>query len=191
MKINKYLIICITVVVFIFFIFFSMKKDFEQQFFLYLDNNCKGQKECVVDLNQVLPFEWDKAYFFYRASQDSIQKRTGLSNSFETDIGEQIVFVKNNKLVLYGQFIYNDFLHELDILPSFNDLKNFFFTKKRVNIAFNMDKKEKNSQILYYFLTPNNAKLKVYNYLSKNKSKQTYMIYPTNLQQVDLLPFEK
>ncbi|CAI3926353.1 unnamed protein product [Commensalibacter communis] len=186
MKLKQYSIICIGVVVFTLFIYFSVKKDFEQTLFLYLKNNCKEQKECVVDLNQILPFKWDKTYFFDRASQDSIQNKTGLRNSFETDIGEQIIFIEKNKLVLYGQIIHNDFLHDLDMLPSFNDLKYFFFTKKRVIIAFSLDKKEQNDNVSYYLLTPNNAKLKVYNYLSKDKSKQTYVIHPTNLNQVHL-----
>jgi len=186
MKFNKYWIICIVIVISVCFIFFPAKKDFVQNLSLYLDKNCKGQKECVVDLYQILPFKWDRAYFFDRESQDSIQKKTGLNNSFEIDIGQQIVLIKNNKLVLYDQIVYNNFLHDLDMMPSFNDLKYLFSTKKMVNIAFNIDNKDKDNQVSYYELIPNNAKLKVYNFLSKDHSKQTYVIYPTNLNQVHL-----
>jgi len=91
----------------------------ENELFNSLQEKCNFQKECNISLHKITSFEWDRAYFFEKNNKNYIQKVTKTSYDFQTDVGIQVVFIKNNKVVAYQEFFTIN-----DLNPSWNIKKN-------------------------------------------------------------------
>lgn len=171
---------------FIFCLFCSacLPLTLENELFNSLQSSCNIQNECIINLHKITSFEWDRVYFFQNRDKNYIREVTKTSYDFQTDIGTQVVFIKNDKVVAYQEFFTVN-----DLNPAWN------IKRKYIDIKFTLNKSYSNNDIYinYYYITPNNDKLKIKFNKShpKGVTQESYSIYPTNFQQVALLPSNK
>ncbi|WP_282074223.1 hypothetical protein [Commensalibacter communis] len=138
------------------------------QLFSGVEKACKNRDNCQIHLQEIMPFQWDKAYFFLEEngySNYDIKSITGTKGDF--DLGRRdvlILFKYHNHLVKYQIFEVYD---HTDLKFSFSLWGG---VNKTVAIGFMMGKSSLNElhysgdinqfndtvYIKYYEITPDN-----------------------------------
>jgi hypothetical protein len=102
-------------------------------------SNCPDKDNCVIDLSKVLTFDWETMYFFTNAySLSEIDSILGFHLTEWYDVGDRIVFVKNNRVVYYQEwFPYPS--DEIKNVVVFDTNKKYFRVSKK-NAVFSIRK---------------------------------------------------
>jgi hypothetical protein len=67
-----------------------------------IENSCKNQNECTINLKTATNFEWDKLYVFTEgASLDTIQSVIGRDYPYYNDVASRLIFMKYDKIVFH------------------------------------------------------------------------------------------
>jgi len=65
-----------------------------------IENNCVRERKCVLEINSVTDFQWDKMFVFdFGVERDKIVEIIGLNVSVSDDLTRKIVFIRNSKVV--------------------------------------------------------------------------------------------
>ena len=95
------LIICVTIVS------CSNKKDIDSIVSKEYEK-CNNNATCVIDFAERMNFEWDTMCFYSGAnSLEDINKDLGFELKEYTDIGDRVIFLKNNKVVYQKEWFPN------------------------------------------------------------------------------------
>lgn len=180
------IIICIPTI----YIFAFPKKTPEEQLFSAIDRLCA--LNCTLHLHDVTSFEWDKAYFFpYKTLSKTIETITNTNYNFDTDTNteQKVVFIKNNQVIFYESlFEYIDLMVPWQI-PSTAIQIDFNLSKEELselNYTGHLDQTKNFININYYEIKPQNDTLNFHFYQNKRIHQKSYLISPTNLQQISL-----
>jgi len=74
-----------------------------------IESNCINKESCIVDFSKEIEGEWDTMYFFSGAnSLEEINSILGFELKKFTDIGDRILFLKENKIVYQQEWFYNN-----------------------------------------------------------------------------------
>ena len=69
---------------------------------------CNDNTTCVIDFAERMNFEWDTMCFYSVAnSLEDIKKDLGFELSYYEDIGDRVIFLKNNKVVYHKSWFPN------------------------------------------------------------------------------------
>ncbi len=112
---------------------------------------CSAKDNCIIDFSTVMSFQWDKMFYFSSAlSLEEINAVLGTELNSFTDIGDRIVFMKENKILYHKEWFYNPSARPQGIIFLINDK---FIEVNKTESKF----KIKKSEDLYY-LEPLNIK---------------------------------
>ncbi|ERT14100.1 hypothetical protein [Photorhabdus temperata] len=120
-KISIFLII-FTVIVFIYFIFFR-KWDVRNGISAYVNKHCQIDQKCLVDLQDITPFHWERAYIFPTGTRPkTIDNAIGMHYQF-IDVGVKFIFIKNNEIIYSEEYFpYPDYRNKNQLEPHFASL---------------------------------------------------------------------
>lgn len=84
-------------------------KSFDRKIADYIDESCKAteQESCVVDLNQITDFEWDRMFVFGGVTiSEEISEAIGFDCACDAvqDNYMRIVFLKDRKIVMESEY---------------------------------------------------------------------------------------
>ncbi|CAI3950171.1 unnamed protein product [Commensalibacter communis] len=125
-----------------------------RQFYSYFAQHCKEQNKCIVELHKITPFKWDHAYFFSTNDLNIIDQIIGQKKRFYSKISykdSNVIFIKDNKIVasgIIGAMSQYESSVKLVNIPLYPD----YFNSNQI-------KQNRNNQIIYYHLQPNNDQL--------------------------------
>ncbi|MDX7988702.1 hypothetical protein FE392_15425 [Xenorhabdus sp. 12] len=121
-----------SILVSLFIIFFSVfclykykHINIVEKIFDYTDRYCHVNEECVVNMANVTPFEWDYMYLI-DSGQDPKRVESIINLKFYGDLDflQSIFFIKDNKIIHFeGYFYYPDSSDENGLLLNFDSFK--------------------------------------------------------------------
>jgi len=126
--------------------------NIENQIEDYIKKNCETKSQCVIDINEVLSFEWDSFVVFKETSTSGeVTNVLGMNYPYYEAVEKRIVFLNQEKIV------YHD-----DVYPSVSSLSNgeiVFEIPDTLNYRFFKSSEFIVNQIpfdkgVYYHLTP-------------------------------------
>jgi len=115
-------------------------------------------KNCVVSVDEVVDFDWDKMYVFREGvGNEMIEKILGtkLNNSFDST-GRRIVFVRSDKVVYEELYIYDTFEglpNESTFFEYNEDNSSFYIFLDKKNAIFKITSVDHGDKT-YYQLSP-------------------------------------
>ncbi|WP_127956821.1 hypothetical protein [Serratia microhaemolytica] len=130
----------------------------------------KEERVYNIDLNNVINFSWQRAYFFhYTYTRKSIEQEIGIPFPYDNDGGYVSIFINNDKVVHW------------EVYPAIP------YDQKRDQlwIVFGNAENHDPYHPYYYYLTPDNAVLSVERELSAIHSFSYYTLSPSNENQWD------
>lgn len=122
----------------------SNLNDFDNIIEREFDKCSKQSSNCVLDLSNIMNFEWDTMYYFSRAnSLEEINEYISFNYEQFVDIGDRVIFLKNKKVVYHQDWFPNPSDEPVGVIFD-TDLKVFKVDKS--NAKF---KAEKKGNLLY------------------------------------------
>lgn len=144
--------------------------NIEKEIIQFINTHCDSSQKCTIDLKQLTPFQWDKAYIFNNVSEQFIQEKLGIPYTLYQDIGVKIIFVQGAQIAQYQEFFP---------YPESN---------QPVRLSFEFTSEQDPNEVFnYYLLTPDNAALKIVQYEYRNHETDKNVVYeiqPTNRKQL-------
>lgn len=88
-----------------------------------IDDKCDDNNECVIKMDEITDFSWDKMLLYQVGSSESeISKALGIEFKDSVDISSGIVFVKDDEIVYHESFFLDpDHLPKLQIIVGLID----------------------------------------------------------------------
>ncbi|AOM39266.1 hypothetical protein [Xenorhabdus hominickii] len=110
-----------------------------EDLFFYTDKYCHVNDECIVNMKNITPFEWDYMYVINSGyERKEVESAINLKIDVDLDNFSKIIFVRDNKLVHLEHYFYvSDF-------------------EKALLLNFDVKKKEK-KPIEYYVISKDDA----------------------------------
>ncbi|PHM73070.1 hypothetical protein [Xenorhabdus kozodoii] len=135
----------------------------------YADKHCQKNTACLIDMNKIIPFDWDKMYIIDKGmAPEDIEKIVGVKFDYETGLFYKIIFVRDQKV------IYSDEYHSSDES----------YMKKFIKPDFHYPHEREGNYFSYYAISKDNSILSV---KIENEplmsDKVYYKISPSNVQQ--------
>ena len=166
----KILLVFITLTILsLIYLLFFYKWDIREGIADYTNKHCQLDQECLVSLQAITPFSWDRAYIFpTRALKNHINKAIDMNYNY-MDIGDKFIFIKDN-IIIYSEEYFPDPEH---------------YNKTQLAIYFAFDGNPGGPYPKYYYLTPKNDQLWIKKQFSKKDwgDASFYNIKPTNENQ--------
>ncbi len=136
----------------------------------YADKYCQKNTTCLIDMNEITPFDWDKMYILDKGMKPrDIEDIIGAKFNEKASLFYKIIFVKDKKIV------YSDEYH-----PPHESYK-----KKFIKPNFYYPPENKENYFSHYAISKNNAILSVeIEHKPSINDKVYYKISPSNAQQV-------
>ncbi len=163
------MLISLVVLFLIYFIFFY-KWDVKEAIASYADDNCQVNKDCMIDLQKITPFNWDRAYIFSRGiTRKDISDAIGMNFQDMFDVGVKYIFIKDNQIVYFQDYFPDlDYRDKNQVIPKF--------------AGYLVDEEYPS----YYFLTKDNSQLliKISDGVYR-KNNTFYEISPSNKNQYE------
>ena len=79
-------------------------RKFEMKMVSVINANCRGRSECLLRLQDVTDFEWDKMVVFgYGASDSEVEHVLGIKDHRGGEFQRNIVFTKEGKIVFHEE----------------------------------------------------------------------------------------
>ncbi|OTA14087.1 hypothetical protein Xvie_04013 [Xenorhabdus vietnamensis] len=136
----------------------------------YVDKHCQKNTACLIDMNEIIPFDWDKMYIIdKRMEPKDIEGIIGAAFNEKANLFYKIVFVRNKKVVYSDKYNPSDKSYE----------------KKFIKPKFHYPYEREGNYFSHYAISKNNSILSVeieHNPLISDKIY--YKISPSNVQQV-------
>ncbi|WP_244185967.1 hypothetical protein [Xenorhabdus ishibashii] len=167
--VNKSNMIIFSLMLGIVILFFSFENS-KLGIIAYADKHCQRNTTCLIDMNKIIPFDWDKMYIIDKGiSPEDIEKIIGAKFNYENSLFYKIIFVRDQKV------IYSDEYHPPDESYMKKFIKpNFYYPHEREGDYFS-----------YYAVSKDNSILSV---KIENEplmsDKIYYNIFPSNAQQI-------
>nr|WP_314267294.1 hypothetical protein [uncultured Moellerella sp.] len=168
-NINVLISLIILTILTLIYLSFFYKWDIREGIADYIDEHCQLDQECLVSLQAITPFSWDRAYIFpTKARKDYINKAIGMNYNY-TGIGDKFIFIKDN-IIIYSEEYFPDPEH---------------YNKTQLAIYFASDGNSDGSYPKYYYLTAENNQLQIKKQFSQRDwgDASFYNIKPTNENQ--------
>ncbi|CDH04988.1 conserved hypothetical protein [Xenorhabdus bovienii str. oregonense] len=161
---NNKMFISLVVLAFVYFIFFY-KWDVKEAVAYYADVNCQVNKDCLIDLHKITPFDWDRAYIFQSGeTRENIRDAIGVNFLYMIDVGVKYIFIKDNKIVYFEEYFPDmDYRDKNQVTPKFasyllkGDYPSYYFLTKdnsQLLIKIRGDLQRKNNT--FYEISPSN-----------------------------------
>lgn len=98
-------------------IIISEKGKLSNQICDTIDDECDYNNECVIKMDEITDFAWDKMLLYeVMSSETEISKALGVEFKESVDLSGGMVFVKDDKVVYHESFLHNpDHLSKLQI----------------------------------------------------------------------------
>ncbi|MDC9594773.1 hypothetical protein [Xenorhabdus sp. IM139775] len=142
----------------VFYFYIYKEINIVEEIFDYTDKHCHVNDECVVNMADVTPFEWDYMYVIDSGQEHKrVESFINLKVDVNLDFFQNIFFIKDNKLVHHeGYFYYPDSTDERGLLLNFDfykkgmkPIKYYVISKDNASILI---KKEKTPyKVRYWF----------------------------------------
>ncbi len=164
-----FILLSLLIVLTFIYLYLFLQWDIRKGIADYTDEHCQLDQECLVSLQAITPFSWDRAYIFPTgAPSNKINEAIGLDYSY-IDIGNKFIFIKNNKII-YSEEYFPDPDHH---------------NKNQLMIYFASDGNSEGPYPKYYYLTPKNNQLHIKKQFSQRDwgDASFYNIKPTNENQ--------
>ncbi|BET95294.1 hypothetical protein TCT1_02150 [Xenorhabdus sp. TCT-1] len=167
--VNKSNMIIFSLILGIAILFFSFENS-RLGIIAYADKHCQRNTICLIDMNKIIPFDWDKMYIIDKGiAPEDIEKIIGINFNYETSLFYKIIFVRDQKV------IYSDEYHPPDES----------YMKKFIKPNFYYPNERKGSYFSHYAISKDNSILSV---KIENEplmsDKIYYNIFPSNAQQI-------
>lgn len=110
---KKYIILLIAILVLILSIVIVVKvmsdKDkLSNRICETIDNNCNSNGECVIKMDEITDFAWDKMLLYQvGASASEISEVLGVEFKYTGHISSGMVFVKDDEIIYHESFFWN------------------------------------------------------------------------------------
>ncbi|OTA19511.1 hypothetical protein Xbed_02367 [Xenorhabdus beddingii] len=136
----------------------------------YADKHCQKNTACLIDINKITPFDWDKMYIIDKGMKPKdIEGIIGAAFKEKASLFYKVIFVRNKKVV------YSDEYH-----PSDDSYK-----KKFIQPNFHYPHERTGNYFSHYAISKNNSILSVeIEHKPFMGDKVYYKISPSNVQQV-------
>ncbi|WP_323856725.1 hypothetical protein [Xenorhabdus doucetiae] len=136
----------------------------------YADKHCQKNTICLIDMNKIIPFDWDKMYIIDKGiTPEDIEKIIGTRLNDETSLFYKIIFVRDQEV------IYSDEYHPADDS----------YMKKFLKLNFHYPYEREGNYFSHYAVSKDNSILSV---KIENEplvsDKIYYSISPSNAQQI-------
>lgn len=167
--VNKNKIIVFTLILGIAILFLSFNNS-RLGIIGYADKHCQKNTACLIDINKIIPFDWDKMYIIDKGMKpEDIENIIGATFNEKASLFYKIIFVRNKKVV------YSD-----EYRPSDESYK-----KKFIKPNFHYPVERKGDYFSHYAVSKNNSILSVeIEHKPFVSDKVYYKISPSNAQQV-------
>lgn len=104
-------------------------------------DKCEDKKNCMIDFSKSMDFDWDTMYYYSVGnSLDEINKDLGFELKEFNDIGDRVLFTKNQKVVYQKEWFPNPSAQQEGSIFLTGDNK---FRVKKSNAKFRIKKKDK------------------------------------------------
>ncbi|WP_273553031.1 hypothetical protein [Xenorhabdus sp. IM139775] len=135
----------------------------------YADKHCQKNTICLIDMNKIIPFDWDKMYIIDKGmAPEDIEQIIGAKFNYETSLFYKIIFVRDQEVV------YSDEYHPVDDS----------YMKKFIKPNFHYPYEREENYFSHYAISKDNSILSV---KIENEplmsDKIYYSIFPSNMQQ--------
>jgi hypothetical protein len=160
------LIIFTTIILGVFY-YKSWSFNIVERLFDYVDDNCRVNDECLVDMKKAINFEWDFIYVIDKgAERKDIEKYINLKIDEDLDMFSKIIFIKNNKILHIEEYL--DYTGDDD--------------KRILNINFDY-RKSGTACVKYYRIPKSNSSILIKKIEFEN-SKANYLFSSINEEQI-------
>ncbi|OKP02730.1 hypothetical protein Xedl_02140 [Xenorhabdus eapokensis] len=133
----------------------------------YADKHCRKNTTCLIDVNKIIPFDWDKMYIIDKGiSPEDIEKIIGVKFNYETGLFYKIIFVRDQKVIYSDEYHLSDESHmKKFIKPNFhypyekegNYFSHFAISKDNPILSVKIENEPLMSDKIYYNIFPSNA----------------------------------
>ncbi|WP_228005902.1 hypothetical protein [Xenorhabdus sp. BG5] len=133
----------------------------------YADKHCQRNTTCLIDMNKIIPFEWDKMYIIDKGiAPEDIEKIIGAKFNYETSLFYKIIFVRDQKVIYSDEYHPpNESYMKKFIKPNFhypyerdgNYFSHYAISKDNSILSVKIENEPLMSDKIYYNIFPSNA----------------------------------
>ncbi|CAM3768493.1 hypothetical protein Xentx_01977 [Xenorhabdus thuongxuanensis] len=133
----------------------------------YADKHCQKNTTCLIDINKIIPFDWDKMYIIDKGiSPEDIERIVGVKFNYETGLFYKIIFVRDQKVIYSDGYHLSDESHmKKFIKPNFhypyekegNYFSHYAISKDNSILSVKIENEPLMSDKIYYNIFPSNA----------------------------------
>lgn len=134
----------------------------------YADKHCHREIACLIDMNKITAFDWDKMYILDKGMKPrDIEAIIGAAFTGEASLFYKIIFVRNKRIVYEDEYHPNINAEEKKLLtPDFrypfdgkgNHFSYYAISKDNAILSMKIEKKSFVNNNTYYKLSPSNPK---------------------------------
>ncbi|SFN85337.1 hypothetical protein SAMN05421579_1262 [Xenorhabdus japonica] len=164
--INKNNIIVFTLILGIVILFLSFDNS-RVRIVGYADKHCQKNTACLIDMNEITPFDWDKMYIIDKGMEPKdIENIIGATFNKKASLFYKIIFVRDNKVVYSDEYNSSGKSYEKKFIkPNFhypyerkeNYFSHYAISKNNSIISVEIEHKPFISDKVYYKISPSNA----------------------------------
>jgi len=85
----------------------SCYHSFDNKTLHWIKNNCNQNKDCILNINDLTDFKWDKSYVFGATASENINRVLGFNYPYYREFSTLIMFLKNNEIVYHQEIDSN------------------------------------------------------------------------------------
>ncbi|WP_340611782.1 hypothetical protein [Xenorhabdus bharatensis] len=170
--INKNNIVALSLILGVVVFFFSLSYNNSKLGIIdYADRHCQKNTACLIDMNKIVPFDWDKMYIIDKGmGHKDIENIIGAAFKGKASLFYKIIFVRNKQVVYEDE--YDPYIRS--------------YEKKLLKPDFQYPYDGKENYFNYYAVSKDNAilSMKIENKPLTDDDKVYYKLSPSNSQQV-------
>ncbi|WP_244589849.1 hypothetical protein [Xenorhabdus budapestensis] len=147
-------------------IFFLSVNNSKLSIIDYADKHCQKNTACLIDMNKIASFDWDKMYVLDKGmDHKDIESIIGAAFTGKASLFYKIIFVRNQRVVYEDEydpyvksyekkFLKPDFQYPYD--GKGNYLNYYVISKENAILSMKIEKRPPASDKVYYKLSPSN-----------------------------------
>ncbi|WP_319927645.1 hypothetical protein [Xenorhabdus littoralis] len=133
----------------------------------YADKHCQKNTTCLIDVNKMAPFDWDKMYIIDKGiEREDIEDIIGTTFNEKASFFYKIIFVRDQKVIYSDEYHPSDESYEKKFIkPNFhypyekegNYFSHYAISKDNSILSVEIENESLLSDKVYYKISPSNG----------------------------------
>ncbi|PHM30055.1 conserved exported hypothetical protein [Xenorhabdus innexi] len=148
-------------------IFFLSANNSKLSIIDYADRHCQKNTDCLIDMNKIVPFDWDEMYIIDKGVRHKdIEDIIGAAFKGKSSLFYKIIFVRNKRVVYEDE--YDPYIRSYEkklLKPDFqypydgkeNNFNYYTISKDNAILSMKIENKPLADDKVYYKLSPSNS----------------------------------